>query len=158
MIRMLQLACTCVVLSSSAAYAQDPAPSAAAEPVDSATLNGVTTYSIKSGKIAMSSIANPKPSFLPDGTYVNESGTVLVILEGAITRLERAEGEATEIFSVHLGRDRVVMLVPSTNALMQVADVRLPSGTFRSVDGLSSMRVLSGHPVSFTIPGSATHQ
>ena len=153
MITMIRVACVCAVVSASTAYAQETAP-AAAEAVDSAALNAVTTYSMKSGKIALSSVANPKPSFLPDGTYTNESGVVIVILEGVITKLERDQGEATEIASVHLGRDRVIMLVPGTNALMQVSEMRLPSGTFRSADGLSSMKVLSGHPVSFTIPAS----
>lgn len=157
MIRMLQLACVCVVVSASAAYAQGPAPAAAPD-VDSAALNAVTTYSMKSGKIALSSAANQKPSFLPDGTYTNESGTVLVILDGLITRLQRDQGEATEISSVHLGRDRVIMLVPGTNALMQVSEIRLPSGMFRSADGRSSIKVLSGHPISFTMPASPPQQ
>jgi hypothetical protein len=94
-------------------------------------------------------------SFLPDGTYTNESGTVIVILEGVVARLQRDQGEATEIASVHLGRERVLMLVPSTNALMQVSDIRFPSGTFTSADGKSSIKVIQGHPVSFTIPGPA---
>lgn len=153
MIRILQLACVCVVVCASAAYAQETAaPATTPEVVDSAALNAVTTYSMKSGKIALSSVANPKLSFMPDGTYTNESGTVLVILEGLITRLQRDQGEATEIASVHLGRDRVIMLVPGTNALMQVSDIRIPSGTFRSADGLSTMKFLSGHPVAFTLP------
>jgi hypothetical protein len=109
---------------------------------------------MKSGKIALSSIANPKPTFLPDGTYTNESGVILVILEGLITRLQREQSDPIEIASVHLGRDRMIMLVPGTNALMQVADIRIPSGTFISADGLSSLKVVSGHPVSFTVSAS----
>jgi hypothetical protein len=75
-----------------------------------------------------------------------------VILEGVIARLQREQADPIEIASVHLGRDKVIMLVPGTNALMQVADIRIPSGTFRSADGLSSIKVLSGHPISFTLP------
>lgn len=158
MIRMIQLACVCVVVSASTAYAQETAPASAPETVDSAALNAVTTYSMKSGRIALSSVANPKPSFLPDGTYTNESGVVLVILEGVIARLQREQSDPIEIASVHLGRDKVIMLVPGTNALMQVSDIRIPSGTFRSADGVSSLKVLSGHPISFTLPASTPKQ
>lgn len=154
MIRMLQLACVSVVVGASAAYAQAPSPAAAADQPDSSAQNAVTTYSVKSGKIALSSTANPKAAFLPDGTYTNESGTIIVILDGVIVRIQRDSGEITEISSVRVNRDRVIMLTPSTNALMQVADIRLPSGTFKSEDGRSSITVVVGRPTAFTLPAS----
>lgn len=154
MIRMLQLACVCVMLGASAAYAQTPSPAAAADAPDSSTQNVVTTFSVKSGKIALSSAANPKAAFLPDGTYTNESGTIIVILDGVIVRIQRDSGEATEISSVRVNRDRVIMLTPSTNALMQVTDIRLPSGTFKSEDGRSSITVVVGRPTAFKLPAS----
>ena len=154
MIRMLQLACVCVMLGASAAYAQAPSPAAAADAPDSSTQNVVTTFSVKSGKITLSSAANPKAAFLPDGTYTNESGTIIVILDGVIVRIQRDSGEATEISSVRMNRDRVIMLTPSTNALMQVTDIRLPSGTFKSEDGRSSITVVVGRPTAFKLPAS----
>ena len=153
MIRMLQLTCVCVIVGASTAYSQEAAPTPPANAPDSAALTAVSTYAMKSGKIALSSGANPKPTFLPDGTYTNESGTIVVILDGVIARLQRESGEITEISSVRMNRERVIMLTPSTNALMQVSDMRLPSGTFKSADGLSSISVVMGRPTAFSVPG-----
>jgi len=155
MIRMLLLACVCVVIGASASYAQEAAPAAPPEAVDSTAPIAVTTFAVKSGKIALSSAASSKPAFLPDGTYTNEGGTILVIVDGLIVRLQRDSGEATEIGSVRMNRDRVIMLTPSTNALMQVTDIRLPSGTFKSADGKSSVSVVMGRPTAFNVPGSS---
>lgn len=154
MIRTLQLTFACVVIGASGASAQDAASAAPPpEAVDSAAPIAVTSFAVKSGKIALSSATNPKPVFLPDGTYTNDGGTVLAIVDGVIVKLERYAGEATVIESVRMNRDHQIMLTPGTTALMQVTDVRLPSGTFRAADGKASFTVIQGRPISFSVPG-----
>jgi hypothetical protein len=159
MIRILQLTLPCVLIGARIASAQAPA---AAPPevvaVDSTAPIAVTAFAVKSGKIALSSATNPKPVFLPDGTYTNEGGTVLAIVDGVITKLERDGGEATFIESVRMNREKQIMLTPGTNALMQVTDMRLPSGTFRSADGKSSLSVIQGRPTAFTVPAKLPEQ
>jgi hypothetical protein len=120
--------------------------------VDSSTRNVVTAFSVKSGKIALSSAANQGPAYLPDGTYTNENNTIIVILDGRIARLQTSSDAITEIALVRVNRQRVIMLTPSTNALMEVKDITLPSGTFRSEDGASSVTVVAGRPTAFTLP------
>lgn len=154
MIPIVRLASVLVLVCASGAYGQTSSPAASTDVPGNSTQNVVTAYAVKSGKIALSSAANPKPVFLPDGTYTNESGTILVILEGVLTRLQQSTGEITEINSVRKTRQDVIVLTPSTNALMQVTDIKLPSGTFRSEDGRSSITVVAGRPTAFTIPGN----
>ncbi|HUQ48957.1 MAG TPA: hypothetical protein VM053_12055 [Gemmatimonadaceae bacterium] len=155
MIRTLLLTFGCLVCGANAVSAQALAPAAPPEAVDSTAPIPVTSYAVKSGKIALSSAMSPKPVFLPDGTYTNDGGTVIVIVDGVIVRLERDGGEATFIESVRTNRDKQIMLTPSTNALMQVTDMRLPSGTFRAADGKSSFSVVMGRPTAFNLPGAS---
>ena len=93
------------------------------------------------------------PVALPDGVNKNQSDLVLAILNGRVTRMGESTGEITEIASMRLNKDRLVKLTPSTNALMAVTDVTLPSGTFTSEDGRSSVKIVFGRPTEFTIPG-----
>ena len=152
MIPILRLCGVCVVAAASTAYTQEPLPAAASAMLDSSTRNVVTEFSVRSGKIALSSAANPGPAYLPDGTYTNENNTIIVILEGRIVRLQTSSGEITEISSVRVNSLHGVMLTPGTNALMAVSDIRLPSGTFKSEDGASSVSVVAGRPSAFTLP------
>ena len=154
MIRLFQIAFVGVIFGATAALAQTPAPAPAPpEVVDSIAPIPVTSFAVRSGKIALSSAMSPKPVFLPDGTYTNDGGTVLVIVDGVIVRLERDAGEATPIESVRVNREHQIMLTPGTTALMQVTDMRLPSGTFRAADGKSSFSVIQGRPTTFNVPG-----
>ncbi|MEO5904045.1 MAG: hypothetical protein ABIQ55_08550 [Gemmatimonadaceae bacterium] len=155
MIPMLRFTCVCVVVAARAAHAQAPSPAADPVVLDSSTQVAVTTFSVRSGKIALASAANPGPVYLPDGTYTNESSTIIVVLDGKIARLQTSTGEIKEISSVRMNRQNVILLTPSTNALMQVTDIRLPSGTFKSEDGRNSMSVLGGRPTGFTLPASS---
>lgn len=156
MIPILRLCGVCLVAAAaSAAHAQAPLPAAAPAMLDSSTQNVVTEFSVRSGKIALSSAANPGPAYLPDGTYTSENNTIIVILEGRIVRLQRSTGEITEISSVRVNRLHGIMLTPSTNALMAVSDFTLPSGTFKSEDGRSSITVVAGRPTAFTLPESS---
>jgi hypothetical protein len=123
--------------------------------VDSIALNTVTDYSIKSGKLALASAANPGKVYLPDGTYTNEAGTIIVILGGKITRVQGSEGDLTEISAVRVNRFRYVMLTPSTNALNTVSEIQLPSGEFKSGDGAATITIVSARPIRFTLTGSA---
>ncbi|MEO8577011.1 MAG: hypothetical protein ABI556_09935 [Gemmatimonadales bacterium] len=116
-------------------------------------LDAVTAYSIRSGKLMLSSKANTKPVALPDGVYTNQSDLTIALLDGRVTRMKESTGQITEIASMRLNKDRLVKLTPATNALMAVTDVTLPSGTFKSEDGLSSVTVVYGRPTAFTIPG-----
>jgi hypothetical protein len=120
--------------------------------LDPATKNVVTKFSVRSGKIALSSAANPGPVYMPDGTYTNESGTIIVILNGSITRLQQSTDEIVEIASLRLNRQDMIRLTPSTNALMAVTDMPLPSGTYKAEDGRASVTFLSGRPTAFTLP------
>ena len=101
----------------------------------------------------LSSIAFPKRIALPDGVYTNQSDVTIAILDGKVTRIRESTGEITEIASMRLNRDRLVKLMPATNALMAVTEVTLPSGTFKSEDGHNSVTIVYGRPTSFTIAG-----
>ena len=118
---------------------------------DSASLNAVKDFSIRSGKLVLSSAANPGPVYLPDGTYSDESNTAIVIRDGKIARIQQASGDLIEVSAVRLNRRGVVTVTPSTNALMAVSDMPLPTGTFKSDDGASSIRIVLGRPTAFTL-------
>jgi hypothetical protein len=158
MMRILQVSFAFLLAGAGVASAQVQTASAPAEPVDSTAPIPVTSYAIKSGKIAMSTATSSKPTFLPDGTYTNDGGTIFVIVDGVINRLEREGGEATYIETVRMNRDHQIMLTPSTTALMQVAEMRLPSGTYRSADGKSSVSIVMGRPTAFTVPARSPEQ
>jgi hypothetical protein len=155
MIPMLRLACVSVVVAATATYAQAPSPAAAPDMPDTSTRNVVTAFSVRDGKIALSGAVNRGPAYLPDGTYTNESNTIIVIRDGVIVRVQTSSGEITEISAIRMNRQSVIMLTPSTNALMQVSDIKLPSGTFKSGDGRSSITVVAGRPTAFTLPESS---
>lgn len=121
---------------------------------DSARPNDVTAVSIKSGRLALSSASNPGPVFLPDGAYSNGSGTVLVLLDGRIIRVEYGSGNVSQVASMRVQRDKV-MLTPPVSALMSVSPFQLPSGTFTSQDGAHALTVMSGRPTAFVIQAGA---
>jgi hypothetical protein len=143
MTRMPGLAAASLLVALNVTGAQTPAPSDTAP-------NAVTAVSIKSGKLALSSAANPGPVFLPDGAYTNESNTTIVFLDGRILRVEHGSGTVDQVGSVRIQRDRV-MLTPSVRALMAVSPFALPSGTFRSQDGNTWFKVESGRPTEFAL-------
>jgi hypothetical protein len=155
MIPMLRLVAILVVASAGEASAQAPAPAPAA--ADSAVTepNAVTTYAIRSGRLMLSSKANPKPTPMPDGTYTNQADLILVFLDGRVTRVQESTDRIMEIASMHLNRQKLVKLMLSTNALMAVSEMTLPSGTFKSHDGLSSVTIVFGRPTEFILaPGA----
>ena len=145
MLRMLGLGAAGLLVVVNATHAQVPASA------DTMPPDGVTAVSVKSGRLALSSAANPGPVFLPDGAYTNESNTTLVILDGRIMRVEYGSGTVAQVGSIRMQKDKV-MLTPSVRALVSVSPFVLPSGTFRTQDGSSWFRVESGRPVEFTIP------
>lgn len=155
MISVLRLACVCAMLAARATYAQTTAATATADIPDSTAQSVVTTFAIRSGKIALTTAASQAPAYLPDGAYTNESNTVIVILEGVVARIQTSSGQITEIGSVRMNRQRMITLTPSTNALMQVSDIRIPSGTFTSEDGRISITFVQGRPTAFTLPRSS---
>jgi hypothetical protein len=120
---------------------------------DTAARNVVTAFAIKSGKLVLSSAAHPKPVHLADGTYTNQAGVILVVVDGEITRIQESTGGITEVSSIRLNRQRIIRVMPSTTALMTVSDMPLPSGTFTSEDGRSSFTIVYGRPTAFTLPG-----
>ena len=150
---MLRSAALSFVFIAGAASAEAQAPASTDTAVSEP--NAVTAYAIKSGKLMLSSKANPKPTPLPDGTYTNQSDLILVILDGRVTRVQESTDRIIEIASMRLNREKLVKLMPSTNALMAVSDMTLPSGTFKSADGASSITVVFGRPTEFTLPGGA---
>lgn len=153
--RILGLALVGLITAPSVARAQTSVPAAAPATVDSAELNTVTTFSVKSGKIALSSIANPGPVYLPDGAYTNDANLIIVILEGRVSRIQTSVDAITEINSVRLSRNHVITLTPSTSALMAVTDITLPSGLFKSEDGTTSFTIVAGRPIAFTLSGNS---
>lgn len=148
---ILRLCAVCVFAAATTADAQEPAPVAIVTMPDS---TAVTDVAIKSGKLMLASLANPKPTALPDATYKNEINTIIVILDGRIARIQPEQNETTEVASVHLSRRGIVVLTPSTNALMAVTGFALPDGSFKSEDGSASFTVVNGRPYSFTLPAA----
>ena len=143
-------------ISATAVSAQTPA---LVPPPDSAIAsltaqNSVTAVSIKSGRLVLSSAANPGKTLVPDGTYTNELNTIIVIADGRIARIQESSGAIMEVESIRQSRQGVIRVVPSTNALMAVSERPLPSGTFRTEDGQSSIKIVFGRPTEFTIPSA----
>ena len=149
MLRTLGLVATGILVAVNAPRAQSPAPE------DSTASNEVTAVTIASGKLALSLKGEPGPVFLADGVYTNESKTVIVVLDGRITRIEYASGTVTRVASIRL-QDQRVILTPPVTALMPVSPSPLPSGTFTSQDG-AILRVVSGRPTEFARRGAAPH-
>ena len=127
--------------------------SAAAQADTTEDPHAVTAYAVRSGKLMLSSKANPKPTVLPDGTYTNQADLIIAIVNGRVTRVQETTDRITEIASMRLNRNRLVVLTPSTKALMAVNELMLPSGTFTSEDGHSSITIVSGRPTAFTLSG-----
>lgn len=154
MIPQIRIAALIAAISASAISAQTPAPVPASDSTttDSVARSVVTSYSVRSNKLVLSSIANPGPTYLPDGTYKNQADLIIVILEGHIARIQSASGAITEIESIRLNRKRAVALIPSTNALAAVSEITLPSGIFTSADGNATFTVIQGRPAAFTVP------
>lgn len=155
MIPVLRIALVCAMVGSRTTYAQPASPAVVAEMPDSTAQSAVTTFAVRSGKIALTTAASQAPAYLPDGAYTSESNTVIVILEGVVARIQMSSGQITEIGSVRMNRQRMITLTPSTNALMQVSDIRIPSGTFTSEDGKISITFLLGRPTVFILPRSS---
>jgi hypothetical protein len=151
MIKKLRLAAMLLALTASTIYAQEPVTASA--DTTAVDPNAVTAYSIRSGKLMVSSKANPKPTTLPNGAYTNESDVIIEIVNGRVARIQESTDRITEIASSRLNRQRLVMLTPSTNALMAVGEVILPSGTFKSADGRSSITIVYGRPTAFVLAG-----
>ena len=156
MLRMLRRAFIFATITASAAAAQTPSPVPAPDTTtkDPSTQNVVTGFSIRSGKLAVSSAANPGPVFLPDGTYANAANTIIVVVDGLITRIQESWGGIIEVASIRLNRQRGVRLIPSTNALMTVSDLPLPSGRFKTEDGKNSFTIVAGRPTEFSFADS----
>ncbi len=131
-----------LVSSSAAAQSSDPAAD---------SVNAVTSYSVKSGRLMLSSLAHPKAVSLPDGKYINDAGLILVLLDGSVARVQFGDDGIRDITNTRTNRQKIVVLTPSTNALMAVADMTLPSGVFKSEDGKTSFTVVAGRPTAFTI-------
>ena len=153
MIAVLRGVVVGAAISATAVSAQTPA---LVPPPDSAIAglaaqNAVTAVSIKSGRLVLSSAANPGKTLVPDGTYTNELNTIIVIVNGRIARVQESSGSIVEVESISQSRQGVIRVVPSTNALMAVSERPLPSGTFRSEDGQSSIKIVFGRPTEFTI-------
>ncbi len=154
MILQIRIVAIIAAISASALSAQTPLPASDSAVADSATRNVVTSYSVRSGKLVLSSTANPGPTHLPDGTYKNQSDLVIVILEGRIARIQSSSGAITEISSIRVNRKDAVALMPSTSGLGAVSEFTMPSGLFTSADGNTTFTVVQGRPITFTIPDS----
>ena len=155
MLSLLRRVAVFTTMSAGAVAAQTAPAVAVADTAvqDTAARNVVTAFAIKSGKLALSSAAHPKPVSLPDGTYTNQAGVILVVVDGKIARIQESTGGVTEVSSIRLNRQRIIRVMPSTTALMTVSDMPLPSGTFTSEDGRSSFTIVYGRPKAFTLPG-----
>jgi hypothetical protein len=137
------------------ALAMNAATAQTAAPADSASPNDVRAVSIKSGRILLSSAANPGPVVLADGAYASSGGTVIVIVDGKIARVEGSSGKVTLVGSSRMNRQRV-MLTPVVGALIvAVTPFALPSGTFRATDRVTFFRVVDGRVMEFTLPPKA---
>jgi|SRR5689334_4100903 hypothetical protein len=146
MIRFIAAACVVVAFALPAQAQETEVAQATITDADT-----VTAFAIKSGRLALTSTAHPGANYLPDGPYTNEGGTKIVFVDGSLVRVERTSGSITDIMTMRTNRQKMVILTPATNALMQVADMNLPSGTFRSEDGRTLISVMSGKPVAFVL-------
>lgn len=155
MIAVLRFVATLSFFTAAAAAAQVPASAPPLPDTAAADPNAVTAYAIRSGKLMLSSRANPKPAPIPDGTYKNQSDLIVVILNGRVTRIQETTDKITEIASMRLNRQKLVTLMPSTNALMAVNELLLPSGTFTSEDNSASFTIVFGRPTAFTLSGGS---
>jgi hypothetical protein len=151
MVPMLRLVAILLAFTASGVSAQTPSPASPDTTVQDP--NAVTAYSVRSGKLMLSSKANPKPTALPDGAYTNDADMIIVFLDGRVTRIQESTDKMTEIGSMRLSRQQRVTLTPSTSALMAVTDFTLPSGLFKSGDGLSSVTIVNGRPIAFSLSG-----
>jgi hypothetical protein len=140
----LRLALILATITASSVSGQLPA-------ADSASQDSVTAFAIRGGRLALSSLANPGRVYLPSGTYKNQSDLIIAIVDGKITRIQETTDQITEISSSRVNRQKMIALMPSTNALMAVQELILPSGTFTSEDGSSSITIVSGRPTAFTV-------
>jgi hypothetical protein len=152
MIFILRLVAALLAFTASTVSAQDPSPPAP----DTTTQdpNAVTAFSIRSGKLMLSSGANPKPTALPEGAYTNDSELIIVFVDGRVTRIQESTDGITEIGSMRLSRQQRVTLTPSTSALMAVTEFTLPSGMFKSADGSTTVTIVNGRPIAFTLGGT----
>ena len=151
MIRTLKSAAILLVITATVASAQTESP--ALPDTTTGNPDSVTAYALRSGKLMLSSKANPKPMKLPDGAYTNQAGVIIAVVNGRIARIQESTDKITEIASARLNRNRSVTLTPSTNALMAVSEFVLPSGTFTSEDGRSSVTIVFGRPTAFRLAG-----
>jgi hypothetical protein len=99
----------------------------------------------------LASLANPVPVSLPDGKYMNDAGLILLIFDGSVTRVQFGDDGIRDISNMRTNRQKIVVLTPSTNALMSVADMTLPSGVFKSEDGKTSFTIVAGRPTRFSL-------
>jgi hypothetical protein len=153
MLQMLGRVAVLSAFSAGAISAQTPAPLTALDSVvhNRAEQNVVTAFSIRSGKLVLSSAANPGKTTLPDGTYTNELNTIIEIVDGKITRIQESSGAIVEVASIRVSRQGLIRVTPSTSALMAVSEMPFPSGTFRSEDGQNSFTSVLGRLTAFSI-------
>jgi len=137
--RIPGITAACLLAAFHVSLAQEPAPA------DSSAFDVVTSVSIKSGRLALATAGVSEPMYLPDGAYRSDTKTVLVILDGRISRVEYASGTITPVASARMERGRV-MLTPPVGALMQVTPFPLPTGTFTNEDASVTLKVVSGQP------------
>ena len=149
MVRLVRLVIILAGITASGVSAQSPAAAAAPD----STIpdpNSVKAFAIRSGKLTLSSASSPRPVNVPDGAYANQAEVTLVFVGGRITSLQESTGGITEISSIRLQRQRGITLMPSTNALMAVGEFQLPSGTFKSEDGVRWFTIVMGRPTAFS--------
>src|SRR3569832_1475137 len=101
----------CIAASASPAVAQTTTlPEATSSaPVDSVSPNTVTSFSVKSGKLLLASVAHPGPMNLPDGTYTNQRELSIVFQDGRVVRVQNGLGNITDITASRVSRQRSVM-------------------------------------------------
>jgi len=148
---MLRLVAILLAFTASGVSAQTPSP--ASPDTTTQDPNAVTGFSVRSGRLMLSSNANPKPTALPDGTYTNDADMIIVFVDGRVQRIQESTDKIIEVGSMRVSRQQRVTLTPSTSALMAVTDFTLPSGLFKSGDGLSSVTIVNGRPIAFSLPG-----
>lgn len=152
MVPTFRLVATLLAFTASAVSAQTPSPASPDTTVQDP--NAVTAFAVRSGKLMLSSAANPKPTTLPDGAYTNDSELIIVFVDGRVTRVQESTDKITEIGSMRVSRQQRVTLTPSTSALMAVTEFTLPSGLFKSADGRSTVTIVNGKPIAFTLGGT----
>jgi hypothetical protein len=134
---------------------------------DSDAKSAVTAYAIRYNKLAMSSLAQPGANYIPPGTYKDDKGHVITVVEGRFTLVKVNSAVTVAVETTELTPERQLQLlgrVATTTSITPTGTTSstagksfpFPAGSYRSEDGKSTFTVVDGRPTKFTFPALVT--